>query len=130
MLRITLKSLLARKLRLLLTALAVVLGVAFVAGTLMLGDTLNKTFDQLFVTAYSGTDVGVGGQGPPPGAAGAPGARRGGRAPQPRPPGPDSVLQQVRDVDGVKQAEGDVSGFAQIVLPSGKVVETSGAPTL
>jgi len=62
MFHVTFKSLLARKLRLLLTALAVVLGVSFVAGTLILGDTLNRTFDKLFATAYSGTDVGVRGK--------------------------------------------------------------------
>ena len=62
MFRVTLKSLLARKLRLVLTALAVVLGVAFVSGTLILTDTMNKTFDDLFATAYSGTDVGVRGK--------------------------------------------------------------------
>ena len=42
----------ARKLRLALTALAIVLGVTFVTGTLVLGDTLNRTFDNLIGTAY------------------------------------------------------------------------------
>lgn len=125
MLRITFKSLLARKLRLLLTASAVVLGVAFVSGTLMLGDTLNKTFDNLFSTAYSGTDVGVRGK-----TAFNVSVSDGGDPSQARPPVPASVLTQIRQIDGVKEAEGDSSGFAQIVAPDGKVVETSGAPTL
>jgi putative ABC transport system permease protein len=124
-LRITFKSLLARKLRLLLTASSVVIGVAFVSGTLMLGDTLNKTFDNLFATAYSGTDVGVRGK-----AAFDVNAANGGDSTQARPPVPASVLDQVRQVPGVKTAEGDTSGFAQIVLSDGKVVATSGAPTL
>jgi len=124
-LRITFKSLLARKLRLLLTASSVVLGVAFVAGTLMLGDTLNKTFDNLFVTAYSGTDVGVRGK-----AAFDVSVTDGGDPAQSRPPVPASELAQIKAVDGVKEAEGDSSGFAQIVRPDGKVVDTSGAPTL
>ena len=55
--RATIKSLLARKLRLLLTAVAVVLGVGFVAGTLVLTDTATATFDQLFGDIYAGTDV-------------------------------------------------------------------------
>ena len=125
MLRVTFKSLLARKLRLLLTALAVVLGVSFVSGTLILGDTLNATFDKLFSTAYSGTDVGVRGE-----AAFKVSVADGGDATQSRPPVPVGVLQTVRDVNGVRQAEGDSSGFAQIVRPDGKVIETSGAPTL
>ena len=52
MLRVTIKGLLARKLRLALTALAIVLGVMFVTGTLVLGDTLNRTFNGLIGTAY------------------------------------------------------------------------------
>ena len=125
MFRVTLKSLLARKLRLLLTASAVVLGVAFVTGTLILGDTMNKTFDNLFATAYSGTDVGVRGK-----SAFDVNVADGGDSTQSRAPVPASVLEAVRGVDGVKTAVGDTSGFAQIVTPSGTVVETSGAPTL
>ena len=125
MLRVTVKSLLARKLRLLLTALAVVLGVAFVSGTLVLGDTLNNTFDKLFATAYSGTDVGVRGK-----SAFDVDVSQGGDPAQSRAPVPAAVLELVRGVEGVRQAEGDSAGFAQIVRPDGEVVETSGAPTL
>jgi putative ABC transport system permease protein len=125
MLRVTFKSLLARKLRLLLTALSVVLGVAFVAGTLILGDTMNSTFDKLFATAYSGTDVGVRGK-----SAFDINVTEGGDPAQTRPPVPASVLDTVRGVPGVREAEGDLAGFAQIVTPAGKVVETGGAPTI
>ncbi len=125
MLRVIVKNLLARKLRLVLTALSVVLGVAFVSGTLVLGDTMNSTFDKLFSTAYSGTDVGVRGK-----AAFEASVVDGGDPAQARPPVPVSVLDQVREVDGVREAEGDFTGFAQIVKPDGKVVETSGAPTM
>jgi putative ABC transport system permease protein len=52
MLRVTLKGLLARKLRLALTALAIVVGVTFVTGTLVLGDTLNRTFNTLVGAVY------------------------------------------------------------------------------
>jgi putative ABC transport system permease protein len=123
--RVTVKSLLARKLRLLLTASAVVLGVAFVAGTLILGDTMNKTFDNLFATAYSGTDVGVRGK-----SAFDVNVAEGGDSTQSRAPVPASVVEAVRGVDGVETAVGDTAGFAQIVSPSGEVVETSGAPTI
>ena len=50
--RITLRGLMARKLRMTLTALAIVLGVTFITGTLVLGDTLNRTFDNVVDTAY------------------------------------------------------------------------------
>ena len=43
--RVAVRGLLARKLRLALTALSIVLGVTFVTGTLVLGDTLNRTFN-------------------------------------------------------------------------------------
>ena len=46
--RVMIKGLLAHKLRLALTALSVVLGVGFVAGTFVLTDTLSSTFDNLF----------------------------------------------------------------------------------
>ena len=47
MLRVTVKGLLAYKLRMAMNALAVVLGVAFVAGFLVFTDTLDKTFTEL-----------------------------------------------------------------------------------
>ena len=47
MLRATLKSLWARKVRLVLSALSIVLGVAFVCGSLMFTDLLRSSFDQL-----------------------------------------------------------------------------------
>ncbi len=125
MLNVIIKSLLGRKIRLFLTASAVVLGVAFVTGALVLGDTLNATFDKLFATAYSGTDVGVRGR-----SAFNVNAAQGGDPSTARKPVPVSVLTTIRSVEGVAQAQGDVSGFAQIVTSAGAVVETSGAPTI
>jgi putative ABC transport system permease protein len=57
MFRTTLKTLAARKLRLFTTSFAVLLGVAFMAGTLVLTDTIGKTFDKLFADVNSGTDA-------------------------------------------------------------------------
>ncbi|GAB3959248.1 hypothetical protein GCM10027614_78350 [Micromonospora vulcania] len=54
----SLKSLLSRKLRLAMSAMAVVLGVAFVSGALVLTDTLGRSFDSMFSSVYSDTDVG------------------------------------------------------------------------
>ena len=57
--RVTIKGLLAHKLRLALTALSIVLGVTFIAGTFVLTDTLNKTFDTLFSNVYQNIDFQV-----------------------------------------------------------------------
>ena len=48
MLRASLKSLMARKARLLMSAMAIILGTAFVAGSLIFTDTLSRTFDGIF----------------------------------------------------------------------------------
>ena len=57
MLRVTLKSLWAHKLRLGLTGLAIVLGVGFIAGTFVYTDTINKAFDGIFEDAFRGVDI-------------------------------------------------------------------------
>ena len=57
MFNLTRKGLWAHKVRFLLTGLAVVLGVAFMAGTMILTDTMGKTFDGLFATSNEGIDV-------------------------------------------------------------------------
>ena len=58
MLKTTIKGLVARKLRLFATALAVLLGVAFMAGTFVLTDTIARTFHDLFGSVYVHTDAG------------------------------------------------------------------------
>ena len=57
MFKIVFQSLLARKRRLVTTALAVTLGVAFTAGTLVLTDTLTSIFNDLSAVVYKGTDA-------------------------------------------------------------------------
>lgn len=57
MLSLTFKNLWARKWRSLMTAIAVVFGIALVAGTYILTDTTNQAFDQIFEEANSGNDV-------------------------------------------------------------------------
>src|SRR5206468_6940829 len=127
MLRATLKSLLARKLRLLLTAIAIVLGVGFTAGTFVLTDTALKSFDSLFNTAFANIDVVVQArQAFTPSAAS--GGNGGGSELNPV---PEDVLSKVSAVDGVRYAEGSVQSFAQIIDPqTGKVVQSGGAPMI
>jgi putative ABC transport system permease protein len=128
MLRATVKSLLARKVRLLLTALAIVLGVGFTAGTFVLTDTALASFDDLFGQAYSNIDVVVQAhQAFNP----TQGGGAGGGGGQELNPVPESVLPKVEDVPGVRYAEGSVQSFAQIIDPAtGDVIQSGGAPTI
>ena len=121
MLRATFRSLLARKLRLLLSATAIVLGVSFVAGALTLTDTLGKVFDNLFTDVSAKTSVVVRGTKVFEG---------GSHGDAQRLPVPVKLLTTLRSADGVAGATGDVSGYAALLDRKGKVVGTSGAPVL
>src|SRR6188508_3212590 len=127
MLRATLKGLLARKRRLALTVISIVLGVGFVAGTFVLTDTMNKAFDQLFTDAAAGSDVVVRAE-----QAFAPSATGpGSGAIEERDPVPDTLLPTVESVPGVASASGDVSGSAQVVDPAtGDPIGGVGPPTI
>lgn len=119
MLRSAWRSLLHHKLRLVLSGIAIVLGVGFVVGTLIFTDTLNSTFTNLFADTTSDVVVTpvqeVGGQG----FAGTVTTM------------PAAVLDDVRAVDGVAKAGGQVvvDGVA-ITDGSGEVLGTPGAPQL
>ncbi|HSH34596.1 MAG TPA: FtsX-like permease family protein [Actinomycetota bacterium] len=127
MLHATLKGLLARKRRLALTVISIVLGVGFVAGTFVLTDTMNKAFDQLFTDAAAGSDVVVRAE-----QAFAPSATGpGSGAIEERDPVPDTLLPTVESVPGVASASGDVSGSAQVVDPAtGDPIGGVGPPTI
>ena len=60
--RVALRGLIGRKFRAVLTALAIVLGVAMVSGTYVLTDTIDKAFNQIFRESYAGTDAVVTGK--------------------------------------------------------------------
>ena len=117
--RVTIKGLLAHKLRLVLTGLAIVLGVTFIAGTFVLTDTLHSTFDTLFSNIYQNVDFQVRGV-----------AQLGSGGGATRNPVPESVLATVRAVPGVEVAEGAVAGTAQFISHDGTAISTGGAPTL
>ena len=126
MLRATLKSLFARKLRLILTALAVVLGVGMTAGSFILTDTALRSFDNLFGDVYKGTDVVV--QGTTAFQSSGQNNTGGGSERQPI---PASVLPKVESVDGVAAADGSIGGTAWIVDPTtNKVIQNGGAPPI
>jgi len=117
--KVTIKGLLAHRLRLALTALAIVLGVTFISGTFVLTDTLHNTFNVLFGNIYAKIDFQVRGV-----------AQLGSGGNAVRNTIPESLLATVRAVPGVAAAEGQVTGYAQFVAPDGKPIQTGGAPTL
>ena len=120
MLRAAWKNLLARKLRLLMSGFAIVIGVAFVAGSFIFTDTLNKSFDSIF--AGSVGDVVV----QPAGASGR-------RADETNTLTlPASVVEtRSRRADGAARADGNISAFGVFVVgEDGKVVGAQGAPGL
>ena len=114
--RLALRNLLASKLRVVLTSLAIVLGVGFVVGSFVLGDTINATFDGIVSTANEGVAVQV----------------RGVKtvSEADRQPVPASVLRRIEAIDGVRGVQGEVFGSAQIIGADGKPAGVSGPPTL
>src|SRR5438128_564732 len=121
--RATIKGLLAHKVRLSLTALAIVLGVAFVAGTFMLTDTMNRAFDDLFRTVNQGVAVVV--KAEPRFSANGPnseGVGTGERVPA-------ALVDSIDQVGGVRTAVGTLTGYAQLVDRQGKAISPGGAPT-
>jgi len=122
MFKIALQSLLARKLRLVTTALAVILGVAFTAGTLVLTDTMSSIFNDLSAGVYKGTDAVVRAKavfnGP---------SQMG----EQRPNVDGSLVPGLSQVPGVAAAEGSVLGYTRLIGKDGKPIGNpgSGAPT-
>ncbi|MDW8337757.1 MAG: FtsX-like permease family protein [Thermoleophilia bacterium] len=119
MIRFALRAVLARKLRTTLTALAIVLGVAMISGTYVLTDSIDRAFDRLFseiratstavVTGKPAFDLAAGGE----------------------PSFAESLLEEIRALPGVAEAEGGVdSDSTQIIGRDGKALVFGGAPNL
>ena len=119
MLRITCKGLWAHKLRFMLTGLAVILGVAFMSGTMILTDTMGRTFDEALATNNDGIDAIV---------------RRGsaidGESAEVRERVDAATLDAVLEVDGVDAAAGSIQGFAQLVQDDGAVADNALGATI
>ena len=121
--KVTLKGIWSKKVRFLLTGIAVMLGVAFVSGTFVLTETISNTFNGLFNDIYQHTDAVVrakqefSGQGFGNEGRGTVSA---------------DLLPTVKGADGVAAADGTVQGLAIIVDKNGKALGSNGrgAPTL
>ena len=118
MLRAALKSLLGRKVRLLMSTFAIVLGVAFVVGSLVFSDTLSRSFTALFASTVG--DVVV----RPEGTAASDGT------PSTRTV-PARVLEDLRTVPGAARVDGNVNAVGVFVIgKNGKVVGGFGPPAI
>jgi putative ABC transport system permease protein len=122
--RVALRGLATRRLRAALTALAIILGVALVAGTFVLTDSITGAFNSIFQTIYRNTDATVTGRNAINSSANG-GAGGGGNVPA----FSESLLPRVLALPDVKDAVGDVSGSLQVVV-NGKAITSGGAPNL
>ena len=116
-----LRGLLGRKLRTVLTAIAIVLGVATVSGTYVLTDSINNAFHSIFFETRQGSDVVVSGKSA---------FDLTGDSGVTAPSFDESLLQKVRDLPDVAEADGQVNGQAQLIGKDGKAIVYGGAPNL
>jgi putative ABC transport system permease protein len=121
MIRVALAGLLGRKLRTALTALAIVLGVAMISGTLVLTGSIDNAFNFIFTSVRQGSDAVVTGKAAVDVTQG-----QGSFAPTL----PDSLVARVRDLPAVTEAEGSVNGVATLIDRKGKAIVLGGAPNL
>lgn len=121
-LKTSLRNFFAHKGRMALSAIAVLLSVAFVSGTLVFTDTMNTTFDKLFASTASDVTVS------PKGAATDDETPQSGRPEA----FPASLVEQVRKTEGVQAAQGAVVSTSVTVVDARNknVGPTSGAPTI
>jgi len=121
MLRTSLRSLWSHKRRLISTCIAVVLGVAFMSGTLVLTGTINRAFDALFDTGFAGVDAVVRG----------PVLFDDQQSGTQRELLPEATADQVADVSGVASAAGTLSTSSITLLDAkGEAMGGAGPPTL
>jgi putative ABC transport system permease protein len=119
MLRTTLSAAWSRKRRLLGTALAIVLGVAFLSATLVLGDSAKAGFEVAFSEANAGTDALV-----------RSGSELTGGEQSVRPPIDAALLDRVAAVDGVADVVATIEGTGQVLDADGDPIGGNGPPTV
>ena len=124
MTRFALRGLLSRKLRTALTAIAIVLGVGMISGTFVITDSISHAFDRIFTDARKGSDAVISGKSA---------FDTSNSDASLTPTFDQSLLQKVRQLPGVAQAEGSVStDSAHLIDKNGKVIQfgLGGAPNL
>ncbi len=122
MTKFALRGILGRKLRTVLTAFAIVLGVATVSGTYVLTDSIDKAFGSIFTTSRQGSDAVISGKSA---------FDLSGDSGVTAPAFDESLLGKVRALPDVAQADGQVnSDSTQLIGRDGKAVVYGGAPNL
>jgi putative ABC transport system permease protein len=117
MFKLSLKNIWSRKGRLLLTAIAVVAGTAFLSGVFVFTDTIKGSFDRMFASAYAGTDAYVRSAN----------VLEGDFGNETRDHIDASLIAKVAAVPGVTEANGDINGSATVTF-KGKVLGQDGPP--
>ncbi|MGV9709366.1 ABC transporter permease [Gordonia sp. NPDC003424] len=113
--RVSLRNLRAHKLRLFLTVFSIVLGTAFVAGSIVFTTTISKAFNDIFSSAAPGVAVEV-----------TPADRQ-------SPGVPQSVVDELttRKTElGIDRITSDYSGLVTVATADGKALQTGGAPSI
>ncbi|MCX5433483.1 ABC transporter permease [Streptomyces sp. NBC_00257] len=119
--RLSISSLRAHKRRFAGTFVAVLLGVAFLTGTLVMGDTLRASFDTMFTDANAGTDAVV---------RGADMITVAGETRGTRQPVSTALVKRIERTPGVAAAAPDIQGAGQLSGADGKPIGGQGPPTL
>ena len=118
--RLALSGMVSRKLRTILTALAIVFGTAMVCATLVLTSTATRGFESWFTEADRGSDVIVSGKA----------AVRSADRDTAAPAVPASLVGAIRQVPGVAAVGGSVEGTANLIDRNGKTLGVDGPPKL
>ncbi len=116
---LTIRNLFSRKMRTITTSLAIAFGVAFIAGSLIFGNTMTRAFDDLFAGVFKNTDTLV-------------------RGPMHveqdqsgfgiREAMDQAVMDKVRSLPNVEEVVGHVEGQARVVGSNGEPLVSQGAP--
>jgi putative ABC transport system permease protein len=116
---IVLRGLLGRKLRTVLTAFAIILGIATISGTFVLTDSISHAFKTIFSSIYAGTDASITGK-----------SAVSVSSTSDLPPFDQSLLDKVKALPDVDGAIGGVADIANLIGSNGKVITFGGAPHL
>ena len=112
MIGVALRGLLGRKLRSVLTAFAIVLGVAMISGSFVLTDTIGKTIDVVYEESYAEADAVISSKH----------AIKTEEGDKEKPPFAAGVLSEVRELPGVRTAAGEISDTTTLVDHKGKPI--------
>ena len=118
MFKLSLRNIWARKGRMLLTAIAVIAGTAFLSGVFVFTDTIKGSFDEMFASAYAKTDAVVRSGNVVEGDFGE----------ESRDRISVTLVDEVATVAGVTEAHGDVTGSATVTTKDGTVIGQDGPP--